>query len=355
MAETGFVRPALREVIARIAGDLNTRLSGLDAKVRRSKAQVIARAVAGVAHTVYGYASAIARETLVTTASEAGLPTHGEIWATPRRAAQAASGPWLFEGVADAEIPSGTPFVQPNALEWRTDGAATVGGDGTVEVDCTAQEAGSGGNVDEGAQGTLTSPLAGVSSSVTAAADIATGLDAEDIEAWRARIKARIQTPPQGGAASDYERWALEIPGVDRVWVTKNGLGPGTVVVRFTVAGSGEDAIPDVDKVAEVQEHINALAPVTADVTVAAPVAFVVPFTIAVEPDDADVHDAVQAELEALFLESADPNAGVIRNSNLREAISRADGEEYHTLTTPAGDVQAPIGQLPIVGTITWS
>lgn len=355
MAETGYVRPTLREIVARIAGDLNTRLEGLDAYVRRSKAHVIARAVAGVAHTVYGYGAAIAREILVTTASEAGLPKHGEIWSTPRREAQAASGPWTFEGTEASEIPAGTSFVLATGLEWQTDAAATVGEAGSVDVVCTAQEAGAAGNVAAGAAGSLTSPIAGVSSSVTAAEDIDSGLDAEDVEAWRARIIARIRNPPQGGAATDYERWALEVAGVDRVWVSGNALGPSTVVVRFTVPGEGVAAIPDAEKVAEVQAYIDALAPVTADVTVAAPVAYAVDFTIAAYPDDDDVHDAIRAELEALFRESADPNGGVIRHSHLGEAISRADGEEYHTLTTPAGDVQAPVGQLPIVGDITWS
>jgi uncharacterized phage protein gp47/JayE len=355
VADTGFVRPTLRSIVSRIAQDMNVRLPGLDAHLRRSKAQVIARALGGAAHTVYGYAASIAREILVSTASAAGLVKHGEIWGVPRKQARAATCLWHFIGTPGTEVPEGTAIVQQDGLQWLTLALGTVGGGSSVDILCEAQTAGAIGNVAELTKATLVSPIAGINSAVTAAEDATDGADVEDAGAWRARILARIRNPPQGGAATDYEQWALQVEGVERVWVTPNGLGPGTVVVRFAVAGTGEDAIPDGAKVTEVQDHIEPLAPVTAEVTVVAPVAYPVAFEIAVSPDTAEVRAAVEAELEALFAEQADPEGGIIRNSVLREAISRADGEEYHTLTTPVGDVQAPVGELPILGTITWS
>ena len=32
--------------------------------------------------------------------------------------------------------------------------------------------------------------------------------------------------PPQGGAASDYIEWTLEVPGCTRAWIEPQGQGP---------------------------------------------------------------------------------------------------------------------------------
>ena len=46
------------------------------------------------------------------------------------------------------------------------------------------------------------------------------------------------------GDNDDYVAWATEVPGVTRAWCSPNGMGAGTVVVRF-VRDDDDDPIPD--------------------------------------------------------------------------------------------------------------
>lgn len=91
----------------------------------------------------------------------------------------------------------------------------------------------------------------------------------------------------------------------------------------------------------------------TADVNVLAPTAVPLDFTIHVDPDTASVRAAVEAELVDLLAREGSPG-GTLRLSRIREAISRAAGESFHTMTVPAADVTLTGLQLSTLGTITW-
>jgi uncharacterized phage protein gp47/JayE len=62
----------------------------------------------------------------------------------------------------------------------------------------------------------------------------------------------------------------------------------------------------------------------------------------------------VTAELKDLFIRDGSPG-GTILISRVREAISIAAGESDHVLISPTVNIVSPAGQLPVVGTITWS
>jgi uncharacterized phage protein gp47/JayE len=156
-----------------------------------------------------------------------------------------------------------------------------------------------------------------------------------------------------GGARSDYEAWALQVAGVTRAWVYPLENGPGTVVVRF-VRDNDTSLIPDSAEVAAVQAYIDDLRPVTANVTVEAPTASPLNMTIQLTPNTAAVRAAVTAELTDVLQREAAPG-GTILLSHLREAISVAAGEVNNVLTTPTADVTHAAGEMPVLGTITWS
>ena len=52
-----------------------------------------------------------------------------------------------------------------------------------------------------------------------------------------------------------------------RAWCTPNGMGAGTVVVRF-VRDDDDDPIPDAGEIEAVRAHIEAQRPVTAELFV---------------------------------------------------------------------------------------
>jgi uncharacterized phage protein gp47/JayE len=143
------------------------------------------------------------------------------------------------------------------------------------------------------------------------------------------------------------------VPGVTRAWAYPQELGAGTVTVRF-VRDNDASIIPDAGEVAAVQAYIDQLRPGTAALTVVAPVAVTLNFTIqSMAPGTQAVKDAIAAELTDLLAREAEPGVTILV-SHLREAISIAAGETDHVLVAPAANVVYATGQMPVMGTITW-
>jgi uncharacterized phage protein gp47/JayE len=195
--------------------------------------------------------------------------------------------------------------------------------------------------------------VAGVQSTGSAATDIDGGLDVETDPQLLNRLLKRIRQPPHGGAASDYELWALEVPGVTRAWVFPIQMGAGTVTVLFVCDGE-TDIIPVPAKVAEVQGYIDARRPVTAEVFVAAPVADPLNMAVKLSPNTAAVQAAVRAEVADLITRDSTPGSPILI-SRLREAVSIAAGESDNAITSPTADVTHAVGHMAISGNITFS
>lgn len=349
-----FSRPSLQNLIDRTQGDIEAGLPGADARLRRSNLNVLAGLIAGVSHGLHGHMAWLADQVIPDTAEVEYLDRWATLWLDqPRKAAAAAQGNITFTGTSGTLIPAGTSLIRADGVEYTTDADTTLSG-GTATAAVTAVEAGAAGNAIAGVSVTLTTPIAGVTSAATVASGgIVGGSDTESDDDLRVRLLERIKEAPHGGASGDYVTWALEVAGVTRAWVYPQELGIGTVTVRF-VRDDDASIIPDAGEVVTVQAYIDALRPVTAQLTVAAPVAVPLNFTIAVTPNTAAVKAAVEAELTDLLRREAEPG-GTILLSHIREAISIAAGESNYTMTVPAADVTHTTGQMATMGTITWA
>lgn len=348
-----FDRPSLQTLVSRARADIQSRLT-VEELLRRNDPEALALALAGAAHGLYGNLAWLAKQILPDTAEAEYLDRIASIWLDqPRKAASAAVGSLDITGVSGTVVPVGTELVRTNGIVYAATAEATIAaGVATLAVQATS------GGVDTSAPAgeslTFVSPVVGVNSTATVSAGGLTGgADIETDTALRARLLARIKEPPHGGAAADYVTWALEVAGVTRAWVYPLELGPGTVTVRF-VRDNDASIIPDAGEVTAVQDYIDALRPVTAQVTVVAPVAVPLDFTISLTPGTAAAKAAVEAELKDLILREAVPG-GTILISHIREAISIATGETDHVLTAPAADVTHTTGQMATMGAITWA
>ena len=93
----------------------------------------------------------------------------------------------------------------------------------------------------------------------------------------------------------------------------------------------------------------------TADVTVAAPAASPIAFTINnVEPSTQAVMDAIEAELADLIRRESEPG-GTLLVSHIREAISTAQGETDHELTSPTADVVELATEIATLGAVNFT
>jgi len=351
-----FDRPTLPELRDRIRRDFNARLPGADALLRQSNLRVIADVLAGLSHLHYGYQVWLSRQLFPDTAETAFLERWASIWGLSRRPATAAVGAIAVTGAPGAVVPAGAEFQRIDRVRYRAIDGATLAADGTATVGVEATTLGSTGDALAGTSVTTVTALAGVVAQATVAAPgMAGGADEETDAQLRTRLLARIQTPPMGGAANDYVDWALEVPGVTRVWVAPLEQGPGTVVVRFAMDDPAHpNGIPTAADVALVQAHLDEVRPVTAQVIVLAPVPHAVDVTIgALTPDTPAVRTAVVAELTDTFFRHGVPGA-VLFVSWLWEAVSLASGERHHRIIEPPGDLTLGVGELPILGTITY-
>lgn len=356
-----FARATLAELVSRVGGDLRGRLEDDGPLLRRAMADVLSAVWAGGVHTLYGFIDWAVRQLFADTAEREQLLRKAKLYGIEPVAATFATGNVTATGTNGSPILLGTILKLDAATSYRVTTGQTIAS-GTATLPVAAVLAGAAGNLIAGAAVTFETPVPGVSSSAFVASGGLTGGDDGDAgdagtERVRTRLLLRLREPPQGGADQDYIEWALEVAGVTRVWVYPHELGLGTVVVRF-VRDSDVTIFPDAGEVAAVQASEDANRPITAAVTVAAPTQLAVAFTIHIVPDNADTRAAVALELADLFARVAEPGDGVARGkvlvSAIRTAIGIAEGVTDYTLTVPSADVVPGVGQLPVVGTITW-
>lgn len=350
-----FSRPTFQQLVERVIADIEARVEGADARLRRSVFHVLARVHGEATHGLYGFLDWISRQPFADTADAENMTRLADVWGVGRKAAAVAEADVLFTGASGIVIPELAVLVRSDGREYETAASGTIAS-GTVTLPIRARLAGALGSLSAGAKLTLASPIGGVDAQATVAAGPSDGSDEEDDESLRARLLLRIQAPPHGGAYHDYLAWALEVPGVTRAFVFPLQFGLGTVGVTFLRDGDGTGpaALPDLAEVAAVQAHIDAVRPVTAAVTVYTCTAALDAFTIHVSPDTPEIRSAVSAELDDLYLREARPG-GTILVSRIREAVSRAAGESDNVVSVPSANVTHTATQMPMRGTITWA
>ncbi len=349
-----FTRPTFTQILNSIQSDINTRLPGADATLRYSVLNVISYVVAGVAFGLYGFIAWVALQVFPDTATSENLRRWAAIWGVQPQPATAATGNIDVTGTDGVLIPSGTEFQRSDGVIYASNDDATIAS-GTASVNVTSETTGLTTDCSNGTVLTFVSPIVNVATSGTVDSDgITGGADDETDASLEQRLLDRIQNPPQGGDKHDYIQWALQVAGVTRAWCYPLELGIGTVTVRFMMDNSYEDGIPLSGDVTTVNDYIDNLRPVTAAVTIVAPTAVELDFTIELNVvDTAEIRASVEANLREMILNDGEPG-GIIYLSRINEAISRATGEYDHVLSVPAANVDYASGEIPVMGTITW-
>lgn len=348
-----FSRPTLTDIDRRVRADIEAGMPEVPVVRRGSVLAALARGLAGATHSVFGFGDWIFRQIFPDTADSANLERQAGFHGILRGDAARATGEVSLTGADGTVIPSGTLLSGGDGIELRTT-EDTVIAAGVATVPVEAAEVGAAGNLEDGEAVTLQSPVTGVDSAgAVTSPGMALGADRETDARLLQRLLLKLREPAHGGNAADYIQWALAVAGVTRVWVAGSEAGLGTVVVRFVVDDAPHGPVPTAGEVAAVQDAIDAVRPVTADVRVLAPALLSQDIELSVTPDTAEVRTAVEAELAALFLTEGAPGVRIYR-THVAEAISRAAGEVDHGLVTPAGDIVPGAGEMPVLGSVTF-
>jgi uncharacterized phage protein gp47/JayE len=368
-----YSRPTLTALRNQAIEDITTSgVPGLDGLLRNAVLRVLAWVMSGLAYSVYGYLDWISRESVPFTATDEFLEAWAALIGIYRKDATPASGQAQFVGAQPGTfVATGTALTRQDSTPYTSTADASVDATGTLVVAIVAAVNGALTDCDPGTSIGFDTPIAGINNDgVILAPGCTGGADQETDADLRTRMLAKYRDPPQGGAVADYEQWALEVPGVTRAWVQPNGMGAGTVIVRFMLDDvqvahggfpQGTDGVSTHeprgvaatgDQLA-VADHIWPVQPVTSLVFSMAPVPAPIDVTLLdLEPNTPDVQAQIIASINDMYLVKAEIG-GTIFPSDLYEAILATPGLIHFTMSEPALPFTADAGALPIMGTLT--
>jgi uncharacterized phage protein gp47/JayE len=375
-----YARPTLSQIIADADADIAAALPGADPLLRFSVLRIVLKTLSGFVNQHYGYQDYIAKNSVPMTAEGENLYGWGALKDVYLKDATAAGdrtfgggGVTLFSNCTPGQpIPIGNLLQRGDGRAFITLNAVVIAGDGTASPQVMAQEPGADGNSPVGTILTLGSSLPGIQTDSVVTAAITGGADVETEDEFRSRMLQVYRNPPQGGAKADYERWALEVPGVTRAWCNPLGMGAGSVLVYFMMddvhaAGGGfpvgtngvaaaetRAAAATGDQLVVANYIFNPKRqPVTALVDAAAPAADPHAFTIhgAV---GAPLQAAIDAAIDDVFIATGSPG-GTTNLLDIEAAIAAVPGSAGVVVTAPAANIVAAAGSLATRGAVTWT
>lgn len=380
-----FNRPTLTELRAKNRTQLQAELKKTGALLRYSNMRVLADADAGLAHLHYGYLDYIALQSTPFNATDEWLSGWAGLKSVYQNPANPASTPsYEFSGTAGTPVNKGAVLRRGDGYLYGLEENVTIGGNGkgvgkltAILPDIIDAPTGGGidGNADAGTTLTLDVSLPGIDASGVMLEPATGGADIETQESFRARMLLAYQKPPQGGSDTDYEQWALAVPGVTRCWVKRRLMGAGTVGVYIMCDGNdetnhgfpvGTDGISQLDDwgaqkatgdQGRVADYIYPRAPVTALVYVCSPVAKTVDFEISgISHVGSDITAAIAAAIDNVFFEGGTPvGNGRIFLSDLNRAIGDIEGTAGFILVSPSTNIDLGVGELPVRGEVKYT
>ncbi len=225
-------------------------------------------------------------------------------------------------GLDGTVIPQLTEFVyEPNGNSYQSTEEITLDGTtGLLPVQSVLT--GQSQNLLDGAELTVSSPPAGLESIGVTSGVIGGGRDVETNEEAAARILDFIRSPPAGGTATDYRRFAMNAdPSVTDASIIRFINGLGTIGVIITAGTTDIDAAldsgtpvvrePSQDLVDLVQAVVDAQGVVTDCAIVAGP-----------NPVNLDV--TVRVRLVSGTLATVEPNSGLTYEELIQREVKRA-------------------------------
>lgn len=355
-----FTLPTLSSLSQGLRALVPTLIPGARADFWPNNLTIIAKVAAMAVYEALLRARWLYRQIFVSTATGDHLDVHGAEIGVLRANASAAGGRATFAATGSVDIAIGTPFVSDAGIFYVALNAVSASASATFSVDLQAQDAGAAGNAPTGMIVRPVAAIPGLDTPGVLAGGAARGADIETDEPYRARILARLRSRPRGGNADDYLFWVRETGVFDTAFVRGWHPAAGRVTIYPLKPGSGAARIPTEDELEALAGHIEARRPLCAEIVLAQASLQTINISIAGLANDSEiVRREIAAELDDMFDERARvalPGENVaFSRSWISEAISRATGEDRHTLISPAADVVLATGALPVRGTIGYS
>lgn len=262
---------------------------GADKISSASEIAVKAKIYASKFEGIYYNQEYILNQAFPQTADEENLPKHGYIWNTDRKMPTPAVGPVILGRTtayaSNIVIPKDTIIsTDPNAfgklvISKTQQEVTLIAGQLEVSVNVKTDITGYEANLPAGSLTVINNPPTGLEF-VRQEVDLSDGTDIEDLEVYRQRVLLRRRKPPRGGTFTDYELWALDVPGVTVAKAFPVPRGNNTVDVLIATASG----IPSDELVTTVLNYILSKRPMLADVHVLKPTPKSINVTVSIKP-----------------------------------------------------------------------
>lgn len=317
----------------------------LPLSVQKARSRVLAYEI----NSLDAFLKYMSKQMVPTTAEKEYLEYHCAakgIYRKPATAAYGTANTVINEGV---NIDVGTIWNRnSDNLQYKIiEKITSNGGSQTIKLECLTP--GSIGNCSEGDTLTIANAIPGVDSMATVVL-IGAGADVETDKDLLARYLEVIRNVFHGGNDNDYIKWALQVEGVNRAWCYPCALGPGTVIVRIMTP----QGFPDEQLCQKVVDHINTVRPPTYKrFLVLSPTAKQIAVELAIVPNTEELRNNITSALRGILDDISEPE-GEVRVSAIHGAILSVSGLEDYTLYQPTTNIQCGLGELAILGALTW-
>ena len=316
----------------------------------KSFTRVLAKVLAGVFIILYKYCGFIFLQMFVTTATMRATEVNGKMivplieWGRligaggPEPATAAEIRVRVSAEIIGTSLMAGTQIVNPRTGVVYLTLESVVLDEAFIEVQAIAVGDSTGGagegiigNVKAGELLSFANPLTGIARTVTVVGTTSTGVESETEDVYRARVIARFQQRPQGGAYVDYRLWAVEPAGVKQAYPYTSPF-PGQIDV-YIESSTEPDGIPTVDQLNEALDSINFDVDGLATRRPAGALVNVLPivrkaFTVTVSglsvENEPDVREEITTALIKYFEDKEPFLVGLVTNQRRRDRITAA-------------------------------
>jgi len=355
--------PTLKDVRSLVRDAIRGQLPGADALVPNSVLRVISDAMGALCHLTLQYIDWLALQLIPDTAEKEWLDRHGDIWlvnsdgTTGRKLATSAQGSANFFGLVGGEIVPQYTHLSISNIEYETLQQIVCSADGLpTPAPIRALDTGKIGNQEPGTQLGIDPPVPGVINAAVVV-ELDGGTDLETDDELRARVLQRIRQPPQGGAAHDYVRWALAVPGVTRAWCKALEMGIGTVTIRFMCDDlrADREGFPNSDDIQRVVEYVDTVRPVAVkDFFVVSPIRRPCDVHLNnVNPDNTEVRASIEASLKQMFFDLAEPGQTIYAAWKSQAVMNAPEVISFDLLDWDDDIMESP-GHMAVLGDIYY-
>jgi uncharacterized phage protein gp47/JayE len=333
---------------------------------------VLTQMIAQMIYSNYGYLDYISLQSVPFTATGEYIDSWANLKGITRTLPTASTALVTFNGVSNTVINQGTTISTNNGFLFTTSNSFTIGQTANVSINATTT--GSAGNFPFPTNLSLQLPQIGVSNVVLVSeSGITGGTDLETDASLQNRMLIAYASQPTGGSSQDFVNFALDCPGVTRAWCEPTPSALTNIVVVFVMfdvteadnggfpqgsnGGAALDSriAPATGDQLTVANFIFPLRPVTSIPFIAAPVGVPVNFTInPLTSNTSAIQSLIETAIEQMLLAKQTPLGMTLFLSDLTSAIATVPGVTEFSISDFT-DTNYPVGQMPVLGQITFS